>query len=237
MGRRRRFRRRNRPPPEDEAVRNPAGEILRAPESDFETSGRRGSVVKRTGPPVGRPAVFLDRDGVVNADSPDYVKGWHEFRFLPGSLDAMVRLSRAGWPILVVTNQSALARGLISPAGLADLHRRMAEAVRRAGGKIDGIYFCPHHPDDGCACRKPRPGLVERAAAEHGIDPARSWLVGDSERDIRCGEAAGVGRRILVRTGNGRRDEAGTAGRVRRVAGNLAEAADWILAAPARKPG
>jgi D-glycero-D-manno-heptose 1,7-bisphosphate phosphatase len=177
----------------------------------------------------GRRAVFLDRDGVINADSRDYVKGWTEFRFLPGSLDAMVRLARAGLPVLVVTNQSALARGLLSPDGLADIHRRMAEAVRRAGGRIDGIYFCPHHPDDGCACRKPLPGLVERAAAEHGVDPARSWLVGDSERDIRCGEAAGVGTRILVRTGNGRRDEAAAAGRVRRVVEDLAEAVDWIL--------
>lgn len=177
----------------------------------------------------GRRAVFLDRDGVINADAPDYIKGWAEFHFLPGSLEALVTLHQAGLPVVIVTNQSALARGLISPPVLSDLHDRMVNAIREAGGEVAGIYFCPHHPDDGCRCRKPRPGLVAQAAAEHGIDPARSFLVGDSVRDIQCAESAGVGTRILVRTGNGREAEAAVGDQVHHVADDLATAADWIL--------
>lgn len=182
--------------------------------------------------PPPRRAVFLDRDGVINADSAAYIKGWHEFHFLPGSREAIVRLCRAGLKVVVVTNQSGVARGFISLSDIRDMHRRMAAAVRRAGGEIHGIYFCPHHPDDGCDCRKPLPGLVERAVADHGIDPAASWLVGDSERDIRCGRAAGVGTRILVRTGNGRAHGArlSEGDLLQHVADDLAGAADWILA-------
>lgn len=178
---------------------------------------------------MGRRAVFLDRDGVINADSPDYIKGWSEFHFLPGSLEAMVNLYRAGLPVLIVTNQSALARGLISPAALSDLQDQMVNAIREAGGDVAGIYFCPHHPDDGCRCRKPRPGLVAQAAAEHGIDPTRSFLVGDSVRDIQCAESAGVGTRILVRTGYGREAEAAVGDQVHHVADDLAAAVHWIL--------
>lgn len=146
----------------------------------------------------------------------------------------MARLHRAGLPAVVVTNQSALARGLISPAALADLHDRMVRAIREFGGQVAGVHFCPHHPDDGCGCRKPRPGLVARAAAEHGIDPSRSWLVGDSVRDIQCAESAGVGGRVLVRTGNGRKAEAVVGNRVHHVADDLAAAVGWILAAVPR---
>ncbi|MBI9085077.1 MAG: D-glycero-beta-D-manno-heptose 1,7-bisphosphate 7-phosphatase [Desulfobacterales bacterium] len=146
--------------------------------------------------------VFLDRDGVINRDSPDYIKGWHEFVFLSGSLDAIARLTRAGLPVIVVTNQSAIFRGLITQEILADMHRRMLRAVADAGGRIFDIRHCPHGPDQACGCRKPAPGMLLSAAADHGIDLAASAMVGDSAKDILCARNAGCGCSILVETGD-----------------------------------
>lgn len=146
--------------------------------------------------------VFLDRDGVINRDSPDYIKGWHEFVFLPGSLDAIARLAKAGLPVIVVTNQSAIFRGLITEEILADTHRRMLRAVAEAGGRIMDIRHCPHGPGQACGCRKPAPGMLLSAAADHGIDLAASTMVGDSAKDILCARNAGCGRSVLVETGD-----------------------------------
>lgn len=148
-------------------------------------------------------AVFLDRDGVINVDRPDYVKAWSEFEFLPGTLEALRALAAGPLPVFVVTNQACIGRGLVAAETIEDIHRRMRETAAAAGGRIDGVYCCPHAPGDGCACRKPRPGLLQAAAAEHGLDLAASWLVGDNRSDLEAAEAAGVGRRILVRTGKG----------------------------------
>ena len=176
--------------------------------------------------------VFLDRDGVINADSPDYIKSWAEFRFIPGSLDAIARLTRAGRSMIVITNQSAVNRGMVSPVELETMHRRMRQAVYDAGGLITDIFFCPHRPDENCGCRKPRPGMILAARDRYGIDLARAVLVGDSVKDILAGKAAGC-RTILVQTGNG------TASRQRlkasgqtpdHVAVDLDRAANWILA-------
>jgi len=102
-----------------------------------------------------RPAVFLDRDGVICRNRDDYVKCWAEFEWLPGSLEAIVQLSRQGLVVVVVTNQSALARGLTSEALVEDIHQRMQAGIQESGGRISGVYVCPHRPDEGCNCRKP----------------------------------------------------------------------------------
>jgi D-glycero-D-manno-heptose 1,7-bisphosphate phosphatase len=148
-------------------------------------------------------AVFLDRDGVINRDRPDYVKSWEEFEFLPGALEALRLLALGPRRIIVVSNQSAIGRGLVSREDVDRIHARMTEAVRGAGGRIDAIYYCPHRPDEGCPCRKPRPGLLRKAARELGLDLPGSLLIGDDLQDLETAVAAGV-RPVLVRTGHGK---------------------------------
>jgi D-glycero-D-manno-heptose 1,7-bisphosphate phosphatase len=150
-----------------------------------------------------KKVIFLDRDGVINRDSPAYIKCWEEFEFLPGSLDAMALLTRAGFTLIVITNQSIIGRGMANPEALARTHRRMREAVADHGGKIQDIFFCPHRPDEGCDCRKPAPGLILKARDAHDIDLADAVMVGDSAKDIECARNAGCGANVLVRTGNG----------------------------------
>lgn len=147
-------------------------------------------------------AVFLDRDGVINRDRRDYVKSWEEFEFLPGVPEAFRLLAPGPHRIVVVSNQSAIGRGLVSREAVDEIHARMIEAVRAGGGRIDAVYYCPHLPEADCPCRKPRPGLLLRAARELGIDLPGSWLIGDDVRDLESAVAAGV-RPVLVRTGHG----------------------------------
>jgi histidinol-phosphate phosphatase family protein len=149
-----------------------------------------------------KAAVFLDRDGVINEDRADYVKNWGEFRFIRGVRRALGRLREFGFPVVVVTNQSAVNRGLLSLETLNEIHTRMSREVARKGGIISGIYFCPHHPEEGCHCRKPRTGLLRRAARELNLDLSKSFMVGDTLRDLRAGKRAGC-RTMLVLTGQG----------------------------------
>ena len=156
--------------------------------------------------------VVLDRDGTINRDSAAYIKSPQEWSPLPGSAEAIARLNRAGFTVAVASNQSGLARGLFDEATLAKIHDKMHAVVREAGGEIDRVVWCPHHPDDGCDCRKPRPGLLHRLAEYYGIGLDAVPVVGDSARDLEAARAVGA-RPVLVRTGNGRRTEAeGAAG-------------------------
>jgi D-glycero-D-manno-heptose 1,7-bisphosphate phosphatase len=148
--------------------------------------------------------VILDRDGVINHDSDAYIKSPEEWRPITGSLDAIARLTRAGYRVVVATNQSGVARGLFDMDTLARIHAKMVEAVRAKGGEIDGIFFCPHGPDDKCRCRKPKPGLYEEIADRLKIGLDGVFAVGDSERDIVSARAVGA-RPALVRTGKGGR--------------------------------
>ncbi len=147
--------------------------------------------------------IFIDRDGVINRDSPDYIKSWEEFEFLPGSLDALAALTRAGYALILITNQSMVGRGMVPLAVLEDMHAHMQAAVAKAGGRIFDIFFCPHRPDEGCDCRKPEPGLIFQAKTRHGIDLPQTVMIGDNAKDIACGWNAGCGATVLVRTGNG----------------------------------
>jgi histidinol-phosphate phosphatase family protein len=150
-----------------------------------------------------------------------------------------VGLHQAGWRIIVITNQSGVGRGLIQPDDLSAIHEKMRQAVHAAGGRFMDILHCPHHPDDHCSCRKPRPGMVQTAARRHGVDLARAVMVGDSARDIECGQRAGCAETILVRTGNGRESEAAlhsTPEAPTQVVDDLRAAVRWLRDTPRIAP-
>jgi D-glycero-D-manno-heptose 1,7-bisphosphate phosphatase len=165
-----------------------------------------------TGPreiPMKYRHVILDRDGVLNreADGAGYVLDPKEFFWLPGALEALAMLRRAGMYLSVATNQSGVGRGLMTLAQLDAVHDRMRIEASNQGAALDAVLFCPHAPEDGCACRKPAPGLIQEAVARSGIAAAESLVVGDAMRDLEAAERAGV-RAVLVRTGKGRATEA-----------------------------
>nr|WP_319495548.1 D-glycero-beta-D-manno-heptose 1,7-bisphosphate 7-phosphatase [uncultured Desulfobacter sp.] len=177
--------------------------------------------------------VFLDRDGVINHDSDAYIKHPDEFHFIPQSPDAIALLTAKGFQVILITNQSAVGRGMISRQTLDDILTKMTRGVERAGGRIKDIFFCPHTPDQGCDCRKPKPGMILRAAAAHGINLEKSVMVGDSAKDIECGKNAGCAKTILVKTGNPEKALAAlTAKGIAPdfLARDLYEAACWITA-------
>lgn len=146
--------------------------------------------------------VILDRDGVINHDSPDYIKSPDEWIPIDGSLEAITLLSQAGVDVYVATNQAGIARGKLDLEALAAIHGKMNAAVRSLGGVIKDISYCPHHPDDGCGCRKPEPGMLLQLAREHGLDLPGQPFVGDSFKDLLAAEAAGC-LPVLVKTGKG----------------------------------
>ncbi len=148
--------------------------------------------------------VILDRDGVINQDSDQYIKSPEEWIPIPGSLEAIARLNHAGFLVAVATNQSGLARGLIDLDTLNAMHAKMREQLARVGGHVDGIFFCPHGPDDGCNCRKPEPGLYRQISERCAIDLRGVAIIGDSRRDLEAAQSVGA-RPILVRTGKGDR--------------------------------
>jgi D-glycero-D-manno-heptose 1,7-bisphosphate phosphatase len=146
--------------------------------------------------------IILDRDGVVNHDSPHYIKSIWEWRPIPGSLEAITRLNQAGYRVVIATNQSGIARGLFNAHTVEIIHRHMDALLAPLSGRIAAFYVCPHGPDDGCACRKPRTGLFEQIAKAEGADLKDVPAVGDSLRDIEAALAAGA-KPVLVRTGKG----------------------------------
>jgi D-glycero-D-manno-heptose 1,7-bisphosphate phosphatase len=179
-----------------------------------------------------KKVVFLDRDGTINQDAADYIKNWSEFNFLPRSIEAIRNLTAAGCTIIVITNQSAIPRQLISPADLEHIHTKLKAAVRSGGGKISDIFYCPHMPEDGCDCRKPLPGLIIQAQEKYQIELAASVMIGDSAKDIECARNAGCGHSILVKTGDyqeaaSRLSAANLAADY--LAADLYEAAEWIM--------
>ena len=146
--------------------------------------------------------MILDRDGTINIDSDAFIKSPEEWVPLPGSLEAIALLHRHDFQIIVVSNQSGVARGLFDLATLGAIHTKMQRMVDEAGGAIDAIYFCPHGPDDQCECRKPEDGLFRRFAADYDVDLSQVYAVGDSLRDLQAAESAGA-KPILVKTGKG----------------------------------
>lgn len=148
--------------------------------------------------------IILDRDGVINHDSDAFIRSPEEWVPLPGSLDAITRLGRAGYRVVVATNQSGVARGLFDLGTLGAIHAKMHQAVAGAGGRIDAIFFCPHGPEADCTCRKPRPGMLLEILQRFRAAPAEVHAIGDSLRDLQAAHAAGC-RPVLVLTGKGQR--------------------------------
>lgn len=148
--------------------------------------------------------VILDRDGVINQDSPDFIKSPDEWIALPGSLEAIARLSEAGWKVVIASNQSGVARRLFSMSTLNSIQAKLRRELAEVGGVIDSAFVCPHGPEDDCLCRKPRPGLFHDIARRYETNLAGVPAVGDSLRDLQAAHAAGCSP-WLVRTGNGMR--------------------------------
>ena len=156
---------------------------------------------------LGKGLIILDRDGVINHDSAVFIKSKDEWRPIPGSLEAIAAMTKAGFTLAIASNQSGIARGLFDQAALDEMHAKMLRLVHEAGGRISRIVFCPHGPDEGCDCRKPRPGLLEQLARHFDTSLAGVPVVGDSLRDLEAAAAVGA-RPILVRSGKGRGTEA-----------------------------
>ncbi|MGE0080325.1 MAG: D-glycero-beta-D-manno-heptose 1,7-bisphosphate 7-phosphatase [Thiohalomonadaceae bacterium] len=174
--------------------------------------------------------VILDRDGVINEDSDEYIKSVDEFRFIPGSLEAIARLNQAGYRVAVATNQSGLSRGYFDLDTLNSMHGKLRRALAAVGGHIEMIAFCPHGPEDGCNCRKPLPGLLHEIGERLGQSLAGVPAIGDSLRDIEAARCVGASP-ILVRTGKGERTLAKNAGLEGvPVYRDLSEAVDALLA-------
>jgi D-glycero-D-manno-heptose 1,7-bisphosphate phosphatase len=150
-----------------------------------------------------QPAIFLDRDGVINENRADHVTCWAEFVLVPGVLAGLRALYALGLPLFVVTNQASVGRGLLTAEALEALHARMCALLADHGARITAVYACPHRPEDLCGCRKPRPGLFFRAAREHELDLGHSYYIGDALTDVAAGQAAGC-TTVLVQTGRGR---------------------------------
>ena len=170
-------------------------------------------------------AVFIDRDGVINRKPAEgqYVTNWDQMHLLPGVAPAIASLNRAGFCVIVVSNQRCVAKGLIVAADLDSIHQRMCDALADAGAKIDGLYYCPHEKRPPCSCRKPAPGMLLHAAREHQIDLTVSWMVGDSAIDVEAGRNAGCKTARLLNSNET------AAGSVDVVAQSLLEVVDQIL--------
>lgn len=185
-----------------------------------------------------RPAVLLDRDGVINEDSNEYVKSWDEYHIYPGVLDALRRLHEAGCEVYIVTNQAGVGRGIYPYRNLLDILLRLRLTVSQAGGLIHGVAFCCHSKEAGCWCRKPQPGMLHTLAVKYGLDLSRSILVGDSCTDIQAGQKVGC-TTILLQT----RGPEGTLEQLKQClpqpdyqAESLLEATEYILAMPQFAP-
>ncbi|MFQ5419434.1 MAG: D-glycero-alpha-D-manno-heptose-1,7-bisphosphate 7-phosphatase [Anaerolineae bacterium] len=149
------------------------------------------------------PALFLDRDGVIIENRANYVRFWADVEIFPQALAALAKIQHLPLKIILVTNQSAVGRGIISLETAQQINKRLLAEIERANGRVDAVYLCPHAPDDHCSCRKPLPGLLQQAAREHDIDLSRSVMIGDALTDLAAGKAAGVSKVVLLRTGRG----------------------------------
>jgi D-glycero-D-manno-heptose 1,7-bisphosphate phosphatase len=149
------------------------------------------------------PAIILDRDGVIIENRDNYVRSWDDVDVYPQALHALAIASHSSYKIVIITNQAGVGKGIISLQTAAEINQRLVQIIEKAGGRVDGLYMCPHAPQDQCECRKPRPGMILQAERELSLDLSRSWMIGDALSDLQAGRAAGVGHIALVKTGRG----------------------------------
>ena len=173
--------------------------------------------------------IILDRDGVINQDSDDYIRSAEEWQPIPGSLEAIAKLNQAGYTVVIITNQSGVGRGYFSSQDLTAMHQKMRALLNKHHGKIDKIYYCPHTPHDNCTCRKPETGMFEQVADDYKIDLPSAINIGDSLRDLQAGQLMGC-QNILVKTGKGTKTfkELEKPNNIK-VFANLSKAVDYIL--------
>jgi histidinol-phosphate phosphatase family protein len=174
-----------------------------------------------------KPAILLDRDGTI-LNERGYLASADDMKFYPNVFKPLARLGQAGYPLVLITNQSGVARGLFTIRDLKKVNRAFARILKRHGVRLAGIYFCPHMPRAGCSCRKPKPGLAKRAARDLGLDLKRSFMIGDQVRDIQFANNIGA-KGILVLTGSGREWRKKALRARAKVTSNLATASAWIL--------
>ncbi len=174
--------------------------------------------------------LFLDRDGVINENRANHVTTWAKFRLLPGALEAMALLTRHGFRIFVVTNQACINRGLVERTTVDAIHLRLTQIAREHGARIEDVRLCPHRPDEGCDCRKPRPGMLLDLAHTYGFDPGCATIIGDALSDLAAGRAVGCAA-VLVRSGRGEQQAAllgQSAPQPDYIAADLLDAARWL---------
>jgi len=179
------------------------------------------------------PAVFLDRDGVINENRSDYVKSWDEYVFLPNVFEPLKRIAESEYLVVIISNQSPIGRGLVQQVVIEDINARMKAEIQQRGGRVDAVYYCPHSPDENCDCRKPKPGMFQQAADQLKIDLANSFFIGDAVSDVEAAFNVGC-KPVFVLTGLGRRQlavlrQCGYDNRVP-IVDNLAAAVKLILA-------
>lgn len=149
------------------------------------------------------PAIFMDRDGVIIENRENYVRNWADVEVYPQAFHALMSASHSAYKIVIITNQAGVGKGIIPLETATEINQRLVEAIEKAGGRVDGLYMCPHTPQDQCECRKPRPGMILQAARDLSLDLSRSWMIGDALSDLQAGKAAGVEHIAMVRTGRG----------------------------------
>lgn len=185
---------------------------------------------------MSRKAVFLDRDGTINED-PGYLSDPAEFRLLPTVVEGIRLLNDAAFLVVVITNQSGVSRGFLSLETLEGIHQRMKMELKLGGARIDGIYYCPHHPQDGCSCRKPGTGLLKRAIDELDIDPIQSFMVGDRWSDIEAGQRIGCRTIQVPEQPDSSEEEEGNSPTLPDLKANrFLDAVLWILERDAQRP-
>ena len=172
--------------------------------------------------------IFLDRDGVINRELNGYVTDWSKFKFLPDALESLKILNENGWSVIVITNQSAIGRGFATAKAIDEIMANMISEVQASGGDILDVFYCPHLPEDGCSCRKPKPDLFYQAAEKHGIDLSNKWYIGDKLSDVEAAKSAAL-RSILIKGGKVVEGISVTEDDAVAIVNNLSEAIKFIM--------